>query len=244
MGWFESAVSWTANPVGNTVNALTGNQQAATISSPIQTTALQAAGKSSGVNAYGQPLPAAPAPTPSTGSSERDADLAAGYAKGHDIFYNDPDMQELRNKREDLSKGYNGEQLGALKGEAEAENAGNRSNVLRNLSSKAAKQGVSGARGAAMQGAADEKLNANYQDTERKMTLDNANLVNKGTSDLQDFVMRQKMGELGTGLGYAELGVNDRSAASAAAANKAPEGNWYDKYTKPFGYLDDAGIKL
>jgi hypothetical protein len=155
---------------------------------------------------------------------ERNRDLEAGFQRGHAMFYDDPDMQSLRAKRMDLSKGYSGSELGAMKAQAESEISGQRSNYLKQLASKAGRAGIGGARGVAMQAAADKGFQGNRAELERKMTLDNANLTRQGTNDLQDFLMRQRFGELGTGLGYAELGANDRaSAAQAQIANKPPE---------------------
>lgn len=149
----------------------------------------------------------------------RAADMAAGRARGQEIFYDDPDMKMLRQKREDLAKGYSGEELGALRQTARGEIAGQRSNYLRSMHSNLAKGGVGGARGAAIRGAADQKFAQTGADAERKMALDSGNMVRQGTNDLQDYIFRQKYGGLGTELGYAQLGTADRSAAAAAAAN-------------------------
>lgn len=164
------------------------------------------------------------APLMGSNAAARNADMEAGYAKGKELFYDDPDMQDLRNRRMDLSKGYNGQELGAMKSQAQSEIEGQRSNYLRSLSGNAAKAGVGGARAAAMKASADQGFHKNSAEMQRKMTLDNANLVRSGTGDLQDFMMRQKYGMLGTGLGYAQMGVADRSAdAQAAIAGKERE---------------------
>lgn len=182
--------------------------------------------------AYGQQ----PGSGPLMGSNAaaRNADMNAGYAKGKEIFYDDPDMQDLRKRRMDLSKGYNGEELGAMRSQAQSELQGQRSNYLRALGSKTAKAGIGGARAAAMQASADANLQKNSAEMNRKMTLDNANMVRQGTDSLQDFLMRQKYGMLGTGLGYGQLGVADRSAdAQAAIAGKEQDRGIFGNILKP-----------
>lgn len=166
-------------------------------------------------------------------AAERNKDMESGYAKGRELFYDNQDMKDIRAKREDLAKGYNGEQLGALRGQARNEVEGQRSNYLRSLAGKTARAGVGGARAAAMQASADKGFGQNRAELERKLTLDNANLINKNTESLQDFLLKQRFGELSTGLGYAQLGVSDRSAANQAAIagqeqKKGPLGQLFD----------------
>lgn len=157
------------------------------------------------------------------GGNARQQDLAAGYAQGQKEFYDDPDMKQLRQRREDLSKGYSGQELGALRAQARGEIAGQRNQYLRQLQSNLARRGVAGARAAAAGGAADQGYARQAQEAERKMLLDNAQLTRQGTSDLQDFLFRQKYGKLGTGLGYAQLGVADRTGKAQAEANRPQE---------------------
>jgi hypothetical protein len=160
-------------------------------------------------------------PTYLSGSNaaDREKDLEAGYAKGKEIFYDDPEMQQLKKRREDLAKGYSGEELGAIRATARGEIAGQRNTDQRKLASNLARGGVGGARGAAIRGAADQKYAGQAADAERKMALDSAGMARSGANDLQDFVFRQKYGALGTGLGYGQLGVSDRTAEAQAAIN-------------------------
>lgn len=151
-------------------------------------------------------------------AASRTADIAAGRAEGRRLFYDDPDMQSIRSRLTDLSKGYNGQELGALKGLAQSDLQNNRSQYLRQLSSKAARGGVGGARGAALQASADQGFQKTRSENERKILLDNSNLVRKGTDDLNNFLMRQRFGELGTSLGYGQLGVSDRAGVMGAQA--------------------------
>lgn len=162
--------------------------------------------------------------TSGANAQARYADIAAGNAAGQQTFYNDPDMQALRAKREDLAKGYSGQEYGALRQNARAETAGQRQNYLSALQSKLGRGGVGGARGAAMQGAADQRYAQQGAQQERNLALDSANMQRQGQNDLQDFIMRQKYGALGTGLAYGQLGAQDRaSAAATAAANQTQD---------------------
>lgn len=169
--------------------------------------------------ALGIPDPSQAGRMTGTGAADRQRDLEAGYAKGKELFYDDPDMQSLRKRREDLSKGYSGEELGALRATARGEIAGQRASDQARLSSNLGRGGVGGARAAAVRGATDQRYAGMNQDNERKMALDSANMVRSGTNDLQDFIFRQKYGQLGTGVSYGQMGVADRTADKQNALN-------------------------
>lgn len=154
---------------------------------------------------------------------QRTADIAEGMAEGRRLFYDDPDMQDIRSRRKDLAEGYSGQELGALRGIARGEIAGARKGYLQNLAGNIGRAGVGGARAAAMRAGADRGFQRNIADAERKMLLDSAQMKRQGTADYQDFLMRQRFGQLGTGLGYGQLGVSDRGAvAQAQAAAQQP----------------------
>lgn len=224
MGWFESAINTAANAVTFSPGvALTG---AALGYDPTKESVISRAfgGQQSenGIPLYG------------ANAAARNADMEAGYAKGKEIFYDDPDMQDLRKRRMDLSKGYNSKELGAMRSQAQNEIQGQRSNYLRALAGKTAKAGIGGARAAAMQASADKGFQQNAAEMQRKMLLDQSNQVQKGTDSLQDFLMRQKYGMLGTGLGYGQLGVADRSAdAQARIASQEQDRGIAGNFLKP-----------
>ena len=136
-----------------------------------------------------------------------------------DIFYTS-EMEVLRKRREDLSEGYSGAELGALRETARGEMAGQRSNYLKQLQSRMARGGVGGARGAAMVGAADQQYAKQGAEAERKMLLDSAQMKRQGVGDLQDFIFRQKLGETGMMLGQQGLGSADYAAQQARMANR------------------------
>ncbi len=156
----------------------------------------------------------------------RNADMEAGYAKGKQMFMDDPGMQQMLASRQDLAKGYNGNELGAEREAARSSVAGEQASAGRQLASKAARGGVGGARAAAMQGAQSEQFGKQAGDMENKMAMNNANMVRQGTNELQDFMMKQRFGQLSTGLGYGQLGVSDRNAAaqSQIAAEQPKQG--------------------
>lgn len=150
----------------------------------------------------------------------RAGDTNYGLALGQSEFYDDPDMQRLRQLREQYAKGYSGEELGAIRQTARGEIAGSQQAQQRKLASGLARGGVGGARAAAIQGAQGLQGAKAVAEAERKMALDSANMQRQGASDLQDFIFRQKYGKLGTGLGMASLGSADFAAQQAAAANQ------------------------
>ena len=59
---------------------------------------------------------------------QRSSDMERGFKRGREIFYEDPDMQMMRQKRLDLSKGYSGSELGSLREQARGEVEGQRGN--------------------------------------------------------------------------------------------------------------------
>lgn len=156
--------------------------------------------------------------------TEREKDMEAGRKRGQEIFY-DKEMTDLRNRYQDLSKGYSGQELGALRSTSKNQVADQQRAYSNQLASNLARQGVGGARAAAMQGAANQKFNQNTAAFERGLTADNAALIRSGQDKLSDFILGQKYGGLGTEIGYAQLGVNERGAAQAAAANQKGKTN-------------------
>jgi len=156
-------------------------------------------------------------------ASSRDADMLAGRKRGAEVF-DAPDMLSRQARKDDLSKGYTGQELGALKGQAMSDIQGQRAGFTQQLMGNLARQGVGGARAAAVRGSADQGYNKNLTDFQRKLTADNAGLVRQGEQEATDFAMKRKYGGLSTELGYAQLGVNERTAANAAAATKEKPG--------------------
>jgi len=160
-----------------------------------------------------------------------------GREKGVETFISDPMMINTSERLQDLSRGYSGKELGALRGESKANIAGNRNAYLSALSGKLARGGVGGARAAAISAAADKGFNQNVAADERKATLDNANLIRSGTKDATDFLMRQKYGVLGRELAEQQLAANAQSNEAAAEANKKGPAGPLEKLLDPSWYL-------
>lgn len=147
-----------------------------------------------------------------------------GYGRGREIFYDDPDMIALRRVREDLAKGYDGSELGAIRATARGEIAGQRATDARRLSSNLARGGVGGARAAAIRSTADQKYGETVAEAERKIALDSASMKRQGADSLQDFMFRQKYGAAGMGVGNAQLDSADYAAEQARKANSGGGG--------------------
>lgn len=154
----------------------------------------------------------------------RDTSWASGRAKGEKEFYEDPIMQRLAKQREDLAKGYSGEELGAIRETARGELRGAAADQQRRLASSLGRGGVGGARAAAMQGAAGSRNLSSIGDVERKMALDSAQMKRSGIEQLQDFEMKRKQGALGTAAIESGLASSDYAALMAKNANSAGGG--------------------
>ena len=144
-----------------------------------------------------------------------------GSQMGQKEFYDAPDMQMLRKRREDLSQGYDGQELGGMRAEARNQIAGQRANYLNTMKSKLARGGAGGARGAAMQGAADQNYAKQGADSERKLALDSANMKRQGVGDLQDYLFRQKLGKVGLAYGQQALASGDYASEKGVQAAKS-----------------------
>ena len=78
--------------------------------------------------------------------------LNLGRAMGKKEFTADPEWQRMKKMREDLAKGYSGQELGALRDQSRAELSAQRQQALQKLRSNLSKGGVGGARAAAIEG--------------------------------------------------------------------------------------------
>lgn len=147
------------------------------------------------------------------------SDMNLGATIGKREFSQDPRMQGILKRREELAKGYSGEELAALRNMSRNEMAANRLKALQATKSNLAKGGVGGARAAAIQGAQNVAGQRVNEDTERKMLMDEAGMKRQGVSDLQDYLFREKLGEAGYTMGFGSLGASERAAKAARAAN-------------------------
>jgi hypothetical protein len=157
--------------------------------------------------------------------TRRASDYQYGAQQGTNLFYNDPNMQALQDQRIDLSKGYSGGELGAMQSNTIQNMQGQRSQYLQQMQGKLARQGVGGARAAAMQGATDVGMQEKGNEAQRNMLLDSAKMKRQGVNDLQDFLMKQKYGVQASALGQEQLGSSDYAAQQQRnAANGGSSG--------------------
>lgn len=165
----------------------------------------------------------------SAGKSALQTDYDVGRERGRKEFYDDPDMEMLRQRREDLSKGFEGKELGAVRGEARNQIQGQRANYLRQLAGRTGRAGIGGARAAAMQAGADKGFLEDVAGAERKLAVDQAGLIRQGTGDLQDFIFRQKYGTLGSAIGEQQAGLAERGKYAEVKANQSSGGGgtWF-----------------
>jgi len=171
--------------------------------------------------------------------------LERGRAIGQEEFYNDPDMQRLRQLREQYAKGYSGEELGGIRQQARGEIAGSQQAQARKLASNLGKGGVGGARAAAIQAAGAREGGKAVAEAERKMALDSAQMQRQGAADLQDFIFRQKYGKVGLGAAYAGLSSSDYAAQQARLANQPGKPSALDQLinVSSLGFLGEGPIK-
>lgn len=155
---------------------------------------------------------------PSEAAQRRTASYDYGRALGQKEFYDDPDMIKMRQTREDLAKGYSGSELGALRGESKANVQGQRLSYMDQLRGNLAKGGVGGARAAAIQNQANQKFAEQGAEGERRVLLDSAKMKREGVNDLQDYLMRQKLGALGLAYGQQALSSADYAAEKGVQA--------------------------
>lgn len=150
-------------------------------------------------------------------------DARMGEIKGEEAFAT-PEMMQMQRLREDMAKGYSGEVGGALRETARKEIAGQQQAQARKLGSAAARGGVGGARGAAMQAANARKGGEAVADAERKMAIDSFQMQQKGADNLQDYLFRKTFAKLGAGGAYASMGSADNAAKLANEANQGGDG--------------------
>ena len=148
----------------------------------------------------------------------RASDTNYGQMIGEQAFQS-PEMMQMQRLREDLAKGYSGEAGGAIRETARKEIAGNQQAQARKLGSAAARGGVGGARGAAMQAANARKGGESVADAERKMAVDSFQMQQKGADNLQDYLFRKTFAKLGAGVAYASMGSADYAAEKGVQAN-------------------------
>jgi hypothetical protein len=135
-----------------------------------------------------------------------------------------PYMARVKSIYENLAKGYESEEGGAIRQQARGEIAGSQQAAQRNLQSNLSRGGAGGARAAAIQGAQGQQGVKTAAEAERKMALDSANMQRQGSANLADFIARTQMAKLGVSMGYSGLSSSEYQAEQQGKANKGGDG--------------------
>lgn len=157
--------------------------------------------------------------------------LVSGYNYGSNMgrkeFFEDPRMVEIENMKRARLGGYDSAIGGAIRATARGETAGQQSQYLSQLRSRAAQQGVGGARGLAMEAGAKDKFAKTTAEQERKMALDSYQEGLKAEQDFAKFRQAQKYGQMSTGAGFGQAMSAQNAAQKQANAANSGGGNSY-----------------
>ncbi len=143
-----------------------------------------------------------------------------GTSIGQREFEQDPEMQRLKRLRDQYAQGFNSDELSGIRAEARGQVAGQAAADQRRLVSNLGRGGVGGARAAAIRNQSAMQSQSLTNEVERKLAVDSAQMQRQGVNDLQDFIFRQKLGKLGTGAAFAQMGSADYAAQQARMANQ------------------------
>lgn len=147
----------------------------------------------------------------------RNQDLAEGRARGEELFGKDPALNDILARRKSALEGFNSPEQNALRSQALSQITRQGQTQARGLRGVQAASGVRGAAAAAQQVGLMKNLQKSQAETEQNIYLQN--LANKGQAlgDYEKTVGGIKSAQLGTELGYGQLGSQERSAASQQA---------------------------
>lgn len=151
----------------------------------------------------------------------RDEDMAAGRNAWADILRRNPEYGANLSRMKDMSQGLNAQEMNAAREQMARGLQGQEQGAMRRLYSNQAKSGVRGGMAGAQQMRLAQSNNQQRQAAEQKLLLDNYALKRQGLQDYSGAVNRGISGELATSMGYAGLGVADRTAAQQSAASAA-----------------------
>lgn len=151
----------------------------------------------------------------------RDADMTAGRNIWSQLTGSRPEYAAIMNRYKDMSQGLNAQEMTAAREQMARGQQGQAQSAMRSLYSNQAKSGVRGGMAGAQASRVGRQIASDRTAAEQKLLLDNYALRRQGLQDYSGVVNRDISGELGTGIGYAGLGVSDRTAAQQAAAAQA-----------------------
>lgn len=151
----------------------------------------------------------------------RDEDMAAGRRAWADILSRNPEYGANLARMKDMSQGLNAQEMTAAREQMARGLQGQEQGAMRRLYSNQARSGIRGGMAGAQQMRLAQSNNQQRQAAEQKMLLDNYAIRKQGLQDYSGAVNRGISGEMATSMGYAGLGVADRTAAQQAAASAA-----------------------
>jgi hypothetical protein len=169
--------------------------------------------------------------TPVQQRALRQQDIDRGMARGQEIFFNDPRINDIASRRKDLADGLNAKEMDAARGVMQTQMDNNDQRALRELLAGQGRAGVGGSRGAAQRAELKRKMNIDRANEERQYTLNQYEAKRQGLDDYQNLEMNRRFGQLAQGMGEAQLGVAERTGymqneigrEMARAAGKQPK---------------------
>jgi hypothetical protein len=151
----------------------------------------------------------------------READINSGAARWAALVGSRPEYKENLGRMRDMSQGLNAQEMLAAREQMARGVQGQTQGAMRSLYSNQARSGIRGGMAGAQAARVQQQGMRDRQAAEQKLLLDNYALRRQGLQDYSQAVNRDISGELGTGMGYAGLGVADRTASQQAAAAQA-----------------------
>lgn len=159
--------------------------------------------------------------TPAQMAQARNADFDTGQKRWAALVGSRPEYAQNLSRMRDMSEGLNAKEMQASREQMARGLQGKEQNAIRSLYSQQARSGVRGGMAGAQQARLQRQAMGDRQAAEQKLMLDNYALRRQGLQDYSQAVNRDISGELATGMGEAQLGVTDRTAATQASINEA-----------------------
>lgn len=219
---FGQLVRDAINPVGAIVRQTTGDRRLETAVDPTRAIAGGlVAGAIGGGRKENQGSPTTGAMNPADQASAREADMTYGRNIWASITGSRPEYAAVMNRYKDMSQGLNAQEMQAAREQMARGQQGAGQTAMRALYSNQARSGIRGGMAGAQAARVGRQIASDRTAAEQKLLLDNYALKRQGLQDYSTVLNRDISGELGTGVGYAGLGVSDRTAAQQAAISQA-----------------------
>jgi hypothetical protein len=182
-------------------------------------------------------------------AKERQKDMLRGRARGQQLFGNEAlgrvgsdrsqEVKDIIARRQRQSQGYTPQEMNAFRGQQQGNIQRQIATQQRGLQQAQAGAGVFGPAALAQRKALQQQSLAQQGGTERQMFLDNIAQRRQGMNALEQSIGaarsdefgrkkfdlgqlgKEKLGEIGTEMGYAGLGAQERGGASQQALGEA-----------------------